>query len=38
MSERRIALLILAVFFLLAIGLGLFLAWHSYVGNQASPA
>jgi hypothetical protein len=36
MTDRRIALLVLLIIGLLALALGVVLAWHSYLSNQAS--
>jgi hypothetical protein len=36
MTDRRIALLAILIICLLALALGVVLAWHSYLSNQAS--
>jgi hypothetical protein len=36
MSDRRIALLVLLIVCLMALALGVALAWHSFLSNQAS--
>ena len=38
MSDRRIVLAVLLIIVLLAIGLGVALAWHSFQSSQATKA